>query len=75
MTIRDVTHNGDKKGIAMTECPCGYELGPSEQLEAHLLRDHQPEDFGLTPMRTGQTSMASFDDDVATDGGEHEQRD
>ncbi|MFB6186451.1 MAG: hypothetical protein ABEI86_06240 [Halobacteriaceae archaeon] len=73
MPLEDVTHKGQKKGIKMTACPCGYELGHSEQLEAHLLRDHNPEDFGLTPMRTGQQSLASFEEDdgeeVMPDGG------
>lgn len=72
MTTRDVTYDGNKKGISMTECPCGYELDPQEQLENHLLNDHVPSDFGLSPLRSGQVSFAKYDDDteeVMPDGG------
>lgn len=31
-------------------CPCGEPVRGGRSLEQHLLRDHKPEDFGLSPM-------------------------
>lgn len=31
-------------------CPCGYEFDPDEDRGLHFLRDHDPEDFGLSPL-------------------------
>lgn len=34
----------------LTVCPCGYEFDTDERRWLHLLHDHAPEDFGLSPL-------------------------
>ena len=69
MTIRDVTHDGNVKGTVLEECPCGYDFDEGEERHMHI-ETHNPEDFGLTPMRTGQQSLTSFEEqEVMPDGG------
>lgn len=48
MTIRDVTHDGSKKGVAMPECPlCGEKFEPADHRPQHFLTEHDPGEFGL----------------------------
>lgn len=71
VTLREITHDGDVKGVLLTECPCGYQFDEQEERSTHI-SNHNPEDFGLSPMYSGQQSLASFEDDVEgvmPDGG------
>jgi hypothetical protein len=35
----------------LTVCPCGYSFDLNENRWKHYLEDHNPEDFGLSPLR------------------------
>lgn len=63
MTLRDVTYDGEKKGTAMVACPCGYEFDDDEERWQHIA-DHDPEDFGLSPLRSGQFTLERFSDEA-----------
>lgn len=46
---------GTRYRVSLIKCPsCGRDLGgPGQKASAHLHADHEPEDFGLTPMERG----------------------
>ena len=39
----------------LAECPCGAPVRGGRFLEMHLLNDHSPEDFGLSPLGERRT--------------------
>jgi len=54
VTLRTLQFSRSREVLILTECPaCGYDFSPNESRDLHIA-DHDPEDFGLTPL--GETS-------------------
>lgn len=50
MTLTETKQQNGAYYRSLTECPCGEPIDVGTSLRVHLLNDHVPEDFGLTPM-------------------------
>lgn len=52
--LRIVNYSRSRERLILVSCPaCGYEFNAGEKREHHI-EDHDPEDFGLTPL--GETT-------------------
>lgn len=70
MTLRIVKSSGGSIKKSLVECPaCGADLSGATKASAHLVNEHLPEDFGLTPL--GEISGRR----MIADGGRVEERD
>jgi hypothetical protein len=53
----EVKRSHERIFVILTECPvCGYEFDEEERRHVHL-SEHDPDDFGLTPL--GETNDAA----------------
>lgn len=51
MTLQVEEFDNHWKRIMLSECPvCGHEFGKNQHRWKHYLEDHDPEDFGLSPL-------------------------
>jgi len=46
----DIATNSEGEVLHLQWCPCGQQIGHPDALAEHLLREHQPADFGLEPL-------------------------
>ncbi len=44
------TYARGRRVHTLTACPCGYVFDSHENRWKHFLEDHNPEDFGLSPL-------------------------
>lgn len=46
----DIASHSEGEVLHLRVCPCGQPLPHPDALAPHLLREHQPADFGLEPL-------------------------
>lgn len=51
VSLRVRTYSRSYRTVSLIECPaCGYPFSEKENRWKHLLENHSPEDFGLSPL-------------------------
>ena len=55
MTLKVQYNGGRRDRISLVECPApgcdkSWEMGDSQKRSLHFLKEHRPEDFGLSPL-------------------------
>ncbi|MFB6120963.1 MAG: hypothetical protein ABEJ68_07615 [Halobacteriaceae archaeon] len=73
MALRYAERGRGRHDVVMEACPCGYNFDPCEFRHLHFLRDHDPEDFGLSSLGDRSDADGPLIEPnpvVATDGGE-----
>ncbi|WP_232687928.1 hypothetical protein [Halobacterium zhouii] len=50
MSLTTDTYARGRRVHTLTACPCGFIFSASEPRWKHLLDEHKPEDFGLSPL-------------------------
>jgi len=59
VSLRVTSYSRGRQFVVLSACPvCGYEFAPEERRHVHL-GDHDPEDFGLSPLGESRADHAA----------------